>query len=867
MRLFSQLTALVFLFLSFTVNAQYTLTVESSSPVLASGTTYRFYVEMSNTTDRLSAIFGNETDPITISAPSGVFNSTYNGSWSAAGINPAFLSVFPDMADDTYATIGLSGPASGAGESDPSLVEDVSQPVAPFFTIDGESGLEINTVTGASWYALNTAANGLPDENMRVLVMQITTEGTLSGTINYQLFPLGVGVDELRITESFSLGGGEIPGCMAESACNYNPDATVNDNSCEFLSCIVFGCTDDGSLDWSPTPGNQACNYDPEADFNDGSCTYANFPYDCDENCISDNDGDGVCDILEIVGCTDMTSCNYDATATDDGVCNSPDECGICDGDLTGPGIAAGSCDCDGNVLDDCGVCGGANSSCSGCTDPSSCNYDPSALFDDGSCANVVEPSYGLDVDVVMAHTSGALAGHTTYRLYVTTPHADDFLNAVYGDVNFPLNISTTTSFYQDVNGSLLGSSMNPAFYAVFPELAYDSWLTIGLDQVTVDGETAPSLSPGFPDAQFENGGNLEFNDVNGGSWYVTDPDPLATSNAYPNEDQRILVAQLTTEGTPSGAIWVQMWNHGQNTDVTKTELTFNGTTGTGSSSCGCTDVLACNYDADVTIDDGSCAYIADGACDCAGNVLDECGICGGSGFADGACDCAGTLIDECGVCGGDGISDGACDCDGNILDECGVCGGDGNNIAEGACDCAGNVLDALGVCGGPCSADADDDDICDDVDPCVGAYDECGVCNGLGIAAGACDCAGNVIDECGVCGGDGTSCQVAGCTDENACNYDSTATIESNECTYAVTNYNCNNDCLNDANGDGICDENEIPGCTANEAVNFNPYATEDDGTCVTLSAGCNLPFACNYDPNAEEYLPGSCDFSCLGN
>ena len=27
----------------------------------------------------------------------------------------------------------------------------------------------------------------------------------------------------------------------------------------------------------------------------------------------------------------------------------------------------------------------------------------------------------------------------------------------------------------------------------------------------------------------------------------------------------------------------------------------------------------------------------------------------------------------------------------------------------------------------------------------------------------------------------------------------------------------------------------------------------------------GCNIPVACNYDPNADYYLPGSCDFSCL--
>ena len=36
-----------------------------------------------------------------------------------------------------------------------------------------------------------------------------------------------------------------------------------------------------------------------------------------------------------------------------------------------------------------------------------------------------------------------------------------------------------------------------------------------------------------------------------------------------------------------------------------------------------------------------------------------------------------------------------------------------------------------------PCD-DADADGICDDVDDCVGEYDECGVCNGDGIADGA---------------------------------------------------------------------------------------------------------------------------------
>ena len=68
-----------------------------------------------------------------------------------------------------------------------------------------------------------------------------------------------------------------------------------------------------------------------------------------------------------------------------------------------------------------------------------------------------------------------------------------------------------------------------------------------------------------------------------------------------------------------------------------------------------------------------------------------------------------------------------------------GICGGDG--IPAGNCDCDGNQLDALGECGGPCDADADADGICDDIDPCVGELDDCGVCNGPG-AIYECGCA-----------------------------------------------------------------------------------------------------------------------------
>ena len=84
-------------------------------------------------------------------------------------------------------------------------------------------------------------------------------------------------------------------------------------------------------------------------------------------------------------------------------------------------------------------------------------------------------------------------------------------------------------------------------------------------------------------------------------------------------------------------------------------------------------------------------------------------------------------------------------------------------------------------------------------------------------------------LDECGECGGNGT----LGCTDMSACNYDSEANCDDESCTYPVQYYDCNGNCLNDIDGDGICNELEIPGCTDQDADNYDSSATDDDGSC----------------------------------
>ena len=90
----------------------------------------------------------------------------------------------------------------------------------------------------------------------------------------------------------------------------------------------------------------------------------------------------------------------------------------------------------------------------------------------------------------------------------------------------------------------------------------------------------------------------------------------------------------------------------------------------------GCTDTVACNYNPDADLEDASCIYFQDGACDCDGNVLDECGVCGGSGIPDGDCDCAGNVLDECGFCNADSDCDLCIEVDGYNVGDIGPAGG-----------------------------------------------------------------------------------------------------------------------------------------------------------------------------------------------
>ena len=76
-----------------------------------------------------------------------------------------------------------------------------------------------------------------------------------------------------------------------------------------------------------------------------------------------------------------------------------------------------------------------------------------------------------------------------------------------------------------------------------------------------------------------------------------------------------------------------------------------------------------------------------------------------------------------------------------------------------------------------------------------------------------------NDADGDGVC----DEFEVLGCTDSVACNFDPEATQDDMTCEYATDPYDCNGECLNDADGDGICDEFEVEDAPA-KGVQLRP-------------------------------------------
>lgn len=374
-------------------------------------------------------------------------------------------------------------------------------------------------------------------------------------------------------------------------------------------------------------------------------------------------------------GCTDAAACNYDADADhDDGACYYPDECGVCDG----PGaiyecgcmdIPEGDCDCNGNVLDECGVCGGTG------IPEGACDCNGNVLDECGVCGGAGIAEGECDCNGNVLDACGVCGGAGV--------DVDD--DGICDDID---NCTDTTSMSFADEGNiacLYYGCVNPTADNYNPDPSVVG-CEMGVDQCCI------------------------WYGCTDGSW--TDGSPPACNYDHLANDDDGSCEYVSCEGCMDGAAC--------NYDP---DALIN--TGCDYSCLGCTNPCSENFDPDATVDDGSCTAVPGcmdtTACnyDCSATInyapwcdyLDECMECGGPG----------AIYD----CGCSDIPEGDCDCDGNQLDALGVCGGDCLSDADGdgVCDWPAGCMD-------PTACNYDAAVIVSD-GSCVYAEAPCFICSG----------------------------------------------------------------------------------------------------------------------------------------
>lgn len=153
----------------------------------------------------------------------------------------------------------------------------------------------------------------------------------------------------------------------------------------------------------------------------------------------------------------------------------------------------------------------------------------------------------------------------TTWRIYAQMESINDHVHAVYATAGKPLSIKTTTSFYQHRYGAGTTSGINAELIKEKPELGFDSWVTLGMEDNSMDTvyhqvEILPDSVVHYENTlnvmtldliNFESGGNLEIVD---GAWFCIPTMP----QIYAGADKRVLIMQVTSDGIIEGLINLQ---------------------------------------------------------------------------------------------------------------------------------------------------------------------------------------------------------------------------------------------------------------------------------------------------------------------
>jgi hypothetical protein len=523
-------------------------------------------------------------------------------------------------------------------------------------------------------------------------------------------------------------------------------------------------------------------------------------------------------------------------------------------------------------------------------------------------------------------------AGTTTYRIYAELQDPTDFFIGVSANVGavdgvpfscHPLDISTTTSFFNSPAGSTIGDNINAVVFCAFvPDLGHDTWVTIGNEDNTGTGTNSNWTDPADPLAGPCNltGENLTAED---GAYFAL---PGAANGFGVGPNNRVLLGQFTTDGDFSFNLNVSVLDEGvggtnlfyawNNNAGCVNLLNYQDVTGLGLTfpvvaNPGCTDATACNFDATATEDDGSCTF-ADPGFDCNGDCLagvplvidiladeypgenawtlteNEIEIASGDGTTQNVTICADPLNCYEFVMT-DTFGDGQFGSDFGGVDGVTTITLDGVEVFTSTGDWGDEISGLFGDCPIPGCTDAaalnfdpaanQDDGSC--VTPgCVDAPVAASYCYDTGVATFTYEetspgsgvvleftqgsfescCDGMIIYD----GADNAATELFnGTGDVTGLLVASTGAAITIEISGDIS-VDCTSGSQDALNYNVYC--GTIFGCTDNTAVNFDPTALTDDGSCEFGVPGCTDNTACNFDPAATAN-DGSCEFtSCAG-
>jgi hypothetical protein len=185
------------------------------------GNTYRVYAVLPTAQHSLHAIFAAHEHVLNV-ATTGSFYQHQYGSSTSLDVSEAGLSLSPGLAFDSWVTVG-------ADNSDNNNLWDIGIDFTDFL-----AGNEL-TATDGAWFVVPTDVQAAASVGNKVLLMQLTTDGTASGILNLQGRVTTEGSQEtwLEYDLTFSTDDAQVFGCTNANSSNYSSTATYNDGSCE----------------------------------------------------------------------------------------------------------------------------------------------------------------------------------------------------------------------------------------------------------------------------------------------------------------------------------------------------------------------------------------------------------------------------------------------------------------------------------------------------------------------------------------------------------------------------------------------------------------------------------------------------------